>query len=146
GLTYGRYARCWYAPGHGRQNLIEGIKNSCNVYFYQLGIRIGLERFLERGTRLGFANKTGIDLPAEISPFFPSGPDFWQRVYGYAPNDSEVLSLSIGQGPMTMPAIKLAHIYSALAMPDGKVPAPRLAMGMDAQRDTFEFRLDPVDV
>src|SRR5690606_10983392 len=44
GIYYGRYARCWLSSGNGRQNLIEGIKNSCNVSFYQLGIKIGLER------------------------------------------------------------------------------------------------------
>jgi penicillin-binding protein 2 len=143
GITYGRYARCWNPSGHGRMNLIEGIKNSCNVYFYQLGIRLGLKRFLETGTRLGFAEKTGIDVPHEISPKFPESTDWWVRNLGYEPKDNEVLSLTIGQGPLTMTAIKLAHIYSALVQPDGKVPAPRLAMGMDTQRDTFHFALDP---
>lgn len=145
GLFYGRYAKCWYTPGHGRMNLIEGIKNSCNVYFYQLGIRIGLERFLETGTRLGFDRKTGIDVPHEILPNFPTGLDYYERRFGYRPNDNEVLSLVIGQGPITMTAIKLAHIYSALTAPNGSVPAPRLAMDMDAQRDTFHFNLDAQD-
>jgi penicillin-binding protein 2 len=145
GLFYGRYAKCWYTPGHGRMNLIEGIKNSCNVYFYQLGIRIGLERFLQTGTRLGFGEKTGIDVPHEIQPNFPTDLDYYQRRFGYRPNDNEVLSLVIGQGPITMTAIKLAHIYSALTAPNGSVPAPRLAMDMDAQRDTFHFNLDAQD-
>jgi penicillin-binding protein 2 len=144
GLFYGRYARCWYTPGHGRMNLIEGIKNSCNVYFYQLGIRIGLERFMAQGVRLGFAKKTGIDVPHEISPIFPQGVDWWVRRQGYRPNDNEVLSLAIGQGPLTMTAIKLAHIYSALTAPDGKVPAPRLAME-STPPDTFQFRLSDRD-
>jgi penicillin-binding protein 2 len=143
GLTYGRYFRCWNPSGHGRMNLIEGIKNSCNVYFYQLGMRIGLERFLATGTRLGFADKTGIDVPHEISPNFPSETDYWVRRFGYVPKDNEVLSMTIGQGPLTMTAIKLAHIYSALVQDDGSVPAPRLAMNMDTQRDTFKFNLDP---
>jgi penicillin-binding protein 2 len=70
---YGRVARCWYAPGHGRQNLVDAIKNSCNVYFYQVGVRIGLKRFLEHGTKLGFgredryrrAARAQAELPAE---------------------------------------------------------------------------------
>ncbi|MGH6693607.1 MAG: penicillin-binding transpeptidase domain-containing protein, partial [Gammaproteobacteria bacterium] len=61
------------------------------------------------------------------------------------PNDNEVLSLAIGQGPLVMTALKLAHIYSALTAPEGKVPAPRLAMGMDEKRDTFQFHLDRRD-
>lgn len=145
GIFYGRYARCWRPEGHGRQNLIEGIKNSCNVYFYQLGIKIGLERFLETGTRLGFSEKTGIDLPTEISNSFPNDLAWYENRFGYRPYDNEVLSLSIGQGPITMTVLKLAHIYAALTAPGGKVPAPRLAMESGAPRDTFTFKVDAVD-
>jgi penicillin-binding protein 2 len=142
---YGRVARCWYAPGHGRQNLIEGIKNSCNVYFYQVGVRIGLKRFLESGTRLGFAQRTGIDVPHEIAPNFPASVEWYQRRWGYTPYDNEVLSLAIGQGPITMTIIKLAHIYAALTAPEGKVPAPRLARIEGAAPDTMEFRTSARD-
>src|SRR5690606_23736154 len=51
GMTYGRYARCWEPRGHGRVDLVRGIMLSCDVYFYQVGIRLGLKRFLETGTR-----------------------------------------------------------------------------------------------
>ncbi len=147
GMSYGgRYWRCWNRSGHGRMNLIEGIKNSCNVYFYQVGLRIGLDRFLETGVRLGFREKTGIDVPHEISPQFPRDREFWQRNFGYSAREGEVLSLSIGQGPMTMTAIKLAHVYASLARPDGRVPAPRLARGFDADRDTLQIRIDPFDM
>jgi penicillin-binding protein 2 len=140
-FTYqGRTARCWLASGHGRQNLIEGIKNSCNVYFYQVGVRIGLQRFLEHGTRLGFGQRTGIDVPHEIRPQFPANVEYWVNRFGYRPYDNEVLSLSIGQGPMDMTIIKLAHIYAALTAPNGRVPAPRLARFTAADPDTFEFR------
>jgi penicillin-binding protein 2 len=139
----GRYARCWYAAGHGRQNLIEGIKNSCNVYFYQLGVRIGFERMLREGARLGFDRKTGIDIPHEIANTYPTDTGFWVRRFRYRPNDNEVLSMVIGQGPVTMTALKLAHIYTALASPNGRVPAPRFAMNMGEPADTFEFRLTP---
>jgi penicillin-binding protein 2 len=54
--------------------------------------------------------------------------------------------LSIGQGPITMSVLKLAHIYSALTAENGTVPAPRLAKGMNAPADTFQFRLDPRDI
>jgi penicillin-binding protein 2 len=136
---FGRSARCWYAPGHGRQNLIEGIKNSCNVYFYQVGIRIGLQRMLEQGARLGFGEKTGIDVPHEIAPNWPD-LEWWPRNRGYRANENEVMSLAIGQGPITMTIIKVAHIYAALTAPGGSVPAPRLANLAGLQQDTFEFR------
>jgi penicillin-binding protein 2 len=146
-MYYGnRYWRCWYTAGHGRMNLIEGIKNSCNIYFYQVGLRIGLDRFLAEGTRHGFGRKTGIDVPHEITPNFPDDREYWVKKYGYSAREGEVISMAIGQGPLVMTAIKLAHIYTALGAPDGRVPAPRLARGMDEKRDTFQFKLDPVDV
>jgi cell division protein FtsI/penicillin-binding protein 2 len=61
------------------------------------------------------------------------------------PNDNEVMSLAIGQGPMTMTIIKLAHIYAALTAPGGRVPAPRLAASVAAPADTFEFRTSERD-
>ena len=142
GMTFGRYARCHGV--HGRQNLIEGIKNSCNVYFYQVGIRIGLKRMLEHGARLGFGEKTGIDVPHEISPNWPD-MDWWIDNVGYRPNENEVMSLAIGQGPMTMTIIKLAHLYASLTAPSGKVPAPRLAMESGAPADSAEIHTTNVD-
>ena len=145
----GRYARCWESKGHGRVNLIEGIKNSCNVYFYQLGMRIGFERFMQTGSRLGFNQKTGVDVPHEIKPNFPTDKDYYQKRFGYRPLENEVLSLAIGQGPITMTTLKLAHIYSAIGRKDGRVPEPRLAMDSAAwrvRRDTLHLKLDARDV
>jgi penicillin-binding protein 2 len=142
---WGRTARCWYAQGHGRQNLVDAVKNSCNVYFYQLGVRMGLTRFMEAGLRLGFNDRTGIDVPHEIRGNFPVSRDYWRRRFGYDPTETEILSLAIGQGPITMTIIKLAHIYAALTAPDGRVPAPRLAMENGAPQDTFEFRTSDRD-
>ncbi len=71
GLVYGgEYRACWLATGHGSLDLAGAIAQSCNVYFYQLGTRIGLDRMLEAGTRLGFAEQCGIDLPQESRGIF----------------------------------------------------------------------------
>jgi penicillin-binding protein 2 len=145
GIYYGRYARCWLASGHGRLDLVGAIKNSCNVYFYQVAIKIGLDRFLQTGTRLGFSERTGIDIPTEIKPTFPASVDWWETRFGYKPYDNEVLSLAIGQGPITMTVLKLAHIYAALTAPGGRVPAPRLSSDAGAPADTFTFHLDATD-
>jgi penicillin-binding protein 2 len=115
GMAYaGRYARCWYRRGHGRLNLAQAIEKSCNVYFYQLGIRIGLKNLTAAGTRIGFRKKTGIDLPAESQPNFPYGPQYYQERFNYvAP--SEVMSLSIGQGPNDQTVLNMASFYAAIA-------------------------------
>src|SRR5690606_30673939 len=74
GMAYaGRYARCWYAAGHGSLTLASALEKSCNVYFYQLGIQLGLRNLLEYGSRVGFGKLTGIDLPGEKAGTFPAG-------------------------------------------------------------------------
>ncbi|MGQ0814213.1 MAG: penicillin-binding protein 2 [Gemmatimonadota bacterium] len=142
GLSYmGRYARCWEPGGHGRVDLIRGIKYSCDVYFYQVGIRLHLKRMVEAGTRLGFQKKTGIDLPTEVPNIFPEDLGFWKRHFGYGPPaDNEVMSMAIGQGPVTMTPLKMTHLFAALVHPDGKARAPRLAM-VDSAPVTFDFHI-----
>jgi penicillin-binding protein 2 len=124
----GRYALWWGKGGHGRSNLIKGIQQSCDVYFYQVGARLGLKRFLETGTRMGFGKRTGIDLPNEPRNNFPESPEWWVKNLRYTPKESEVVSMAIGQGPITMTPLKMATLYAALAHPDGKAPAPRIAV------------------
>jgi penicillin-binding protein 2 len=127
GLQYGnRYFRCWEKKGHGYVNLADAIKHSCDVYFYQVGLKIGLERLLAEGTRLGFAAKSGIDLPVERTANWPNNPDWYRRRFGWKPTQAEVLSLAIGQGPNDQTTVKIAQFYAALAA-DGKVGPPRIA-------------------
>ena len=125
----GRYARCWEKGGHGRSDLVKGIMQSCDVYFYQVGARLGLRRFVETGTRMGFAKPTGIDLPGEPRNSFPDTPEWWLKnpAFGYMPKESEVMSMAIGQGPITMTPLKMATLYTAMAREDGKALQPRLA-------------------
>ncbi|NIP83097.1 MAG: penicillin-binding protein 2, partial [Gemmatimonadetes bacterium] len=128
GMRYGnRYFRCWEPAGHGYLTLPDAIKHSCDVYFYQVGLQIGLERLLAEGIRLGFAERTGIDLPEERSGFFPPETDWYERRFGWAPTEAEVLSLAIGQGANDQTALKMAQFYVALAG-DGRAPPPRVAV------------------
>jgi penicillin-binding protein 2 len=117
--------RCWRPEGHGHLDLAGAIAQSCNVWFYQLGVRIGLERLVAEGSRLGFDGRCGVDLPQESAGVFPESLDWWQRVYGYRPFENEVLSMAIGQGPNDQTPLKMAQFYLALAR-DGSAPQPRL--------------------
>ncbi len=131
GLVYGgEYRSCWLAAGHGFLDLAGAIGQSCNVYFYQLGMRIGLDRILEAGTRIGFAEQCGIDLPQESRGIFPEERAFWERRWGYRPLEGEVLSLSIGQGPNSQTPLKMAQFYMGLAR-DGSAPAPHIMKDPD---------------
>ena len=127
GMMYGgQYRRCHNPEGHGFNNLAEAIGNSCNVYFYQLGLKIGLDELLRRATEIGFSQQCGIDLPQESQGEFPGDRDWWQGPFGYRAQEGEVLSLSIGQGPNSQTPLKMAQFYLALAR-DGSAPAPTIA-------------------
>ena len=129
GMQYGnRYFRCWDPAGHGYLDLPDAIKLSCDVYFYQVGLQIGLERLLHEGTRLGFNEPTGVDLPAERSGHFPPDTEWYERRFGWSPTESEVMSLAIGQGANDQTALKMAQFFAALAG-DGRMPPPRVARG-----------------
>ena len=118
--------RCWNAAGHGHLDLAGALAHSCNVYFYQVGVLVGLENMVRGGSNLGFGERCGVDLPAESSGVFPATLGFWEDRYGFPPTENEVLSLAIGQGPNDQTPLKMAQVYLALAR-DGNAPAPRLA-------------------
>ncbi|MFW6200752.1 MAG: penicillin-binding protein 2, partial [Gemmatimonadota bacterium] len=127
GIQFGnRYFRCWEPDGHGDVDLVGAIRDSCDVYFYQLGIRIGLSRLLEEGTRLGFSQRCEIDLPQESRGIFPEGREFWLTRFGNMPTDAETLNMAIGQGPNSQTPLKMAQFYLALAG-DGSAPNPTIA-------------------
>jgi penicillin-binding protein 2 len=131
GLFWGnRYWRCWNPAGHGHQTLAQAIGNSCDVYFYQLGLRVGLGPMLQRATDIGFSRRCGVDLPQESQGVFPSERAWWNRNYNYSPTEGEVLNLAIGQGPNSQTPLKVAQFYLALAR-DGSAPAPTIARGVE---------------
>jgi penicillin-binding protein 2 len=136
GMAYaGRYSRCMKREGHGPQNLIQAIANSCNVYFYQLGIRLGLDELTRAGTRLGFSRPTGVDMPGERVGTFPGNREWYVKRFGWRPPPSEVMNVSIGQGPNAQTPLRMAQFYSALAG-NGTARAPHLVVRGDAPLET----------
>ncbi|HEU0013488.1 MAG TPA: penicillin-binding protein 2 [Longimicrobium sp.] len=131
----GRYSRCWKREGHGPQDLVQGLANSCNVYFYQLGIMLGIEELTAAGTRLGFSRATGIDVPGERVGTFPTGRDWYVQRFGWRPPPSEVMNLSIGQGPNSQTPMRMAQFFSALAA-DGTARRPHLLARRDVPVET----------
>ncbi len=131
---------CHKEEGHGDVNVLEAIQGSCNIFFYQLGLQIGLEPYLQRANELGFSKECGIDLPSESQGRFPTGTDHWVETFGYRPGEGEVPSLAIGQGDNSQTPLKMAQFYLAIAR-DGSAPAPRLFPA--AEGDEVEgWRLD----
>ena len=143
GMAYaGRYARCWDHSGHGILDLAGAIEKSCDVWFYQLGIRLGIQELTDQGTRMGFNSRAGIDLPSERRPDYPKGnaAAWWKRRFGYPPQPSEVMPLAIGQGPNAQTVLKMAEFYSAMAG-DGTTRAPHLVATPDDGKRSMDLGL-----
>ncbi len=144
GLQYGnRFFRCWDAHGHGDLTLTEAIAQSCDVYFYQLGIKLGVTSLLEDGNDWGFRGRTGIDLPDEISSEFPTGPEYYDRLYGARRWTSAVaLNLAIGQGENAQTLVQMVRLYQQLAS-DGRVRTPFVVRRAAAPGTSASLDLSP---
>jgi len=127
GYFYGsRYFRCWDKRGHGNVTLREAIEKSCDVYFYQLGLRIGLSRLLAGGVSLRFNDRSGIDLPNEQQARFPQSVEYYNKRYGPRGwTNAVVLNLAIGQGENDQTVANMARFYTALAT-DGSIAKPEI--------------------
>ncbi|MEO7520288.1 MAG: penicillin-binding protein 2, partial [Gemmatimonas sp.] len=123
---YGRVFKCWDKRGHGNVTLAQAIAKSCDVYFYQLGLKIGLSRLLAGGVSLGFTKKSGVDLPYEQAPEWASSQAYFTKKYGARGwSTSVVLSLSIGQADNAQTPLNMAKFYTALAT-DGAAATPQI--------------------
>ena len=146
GMYYGnRYWRCWEKKGHGSLTLHNAIAKSCDVYFYQLGLRNGLARMVAGGVALGMNSKSGIDLPEDRRPSFPDRVGYFDDKYG--PRNwtagSVVMNLAIGQGEDAQTVVNMARFYSALAT-DGSVSRPVIARRASLRSRLFD--LEPKDL
>ncbi|WP_298270578.1 penicillin-binding protein 2 [Gemmatimonas sp.] len=139
GYYYGRVFKCWDKRGHGDISLAQAIAKSCDVYFYQLGLKIGLTRLLAGGVRLGFGDSTGIDMPGEKTPIWPASTAYFDRRYGPRGwNRSVVLSLSIGQANNSQTPLNMARFYTALAT-DGYAATPQVVARTPERKKLFDL-------
>jgi len=110
---YGRYFKCHQR--HGVIELHRGIAQSCDVFFYNVGNRLGIDRIAQYAEMVGFGHKTGIDLPHEAEGVVPSSKwkirNFREKWYA-----GETISVSIGQGATTVTPIQLASAIGGIAV------------------------------
>jgi len=140
GLQFGsRYFRCWKPEGHGYLDLQGAIAKSCDVYFYQLGLRLGIARLVAGGVSIGFDKKAGIDLPEELKPRFPKTTEYFDNKYGKGRwNNSLVLSMAIGQGDNSQTILNMARFYTALGT-DGKAARPQIKKGTPERTQVIQL-------
>lgn len=128
GIQFGnRFFKCWDKRGHGSLDLISAVALSCDVYFYQLGLRVQLANMLADGVTMGFKDRTRIDLVNEVTPTWPSSTSYYDERYGSRGwSNAVTLNLAIGQGENTQTLINMVRFYAALASETGKAPMPYL--------------------
>lgn len=109
-----RKYRCWQRRGHGLLDMEGGIAHSCDVYFYQLALTLGIDRIQQFLLRFGMGAKTGLDLPGEKAGLLPSR-DWKRRVRKENWYPGETLNIGIGQGYLTSTPLQLAHMTALMA-------------------------------
>jgi penicillin-binding protein 2 len=121
---YGRYFKCHLRGGHGRVALHRGMAQSCDVYFYNVGNKVGIDKIAFYAEQAGLGKETGIDLPHEVEGVVPSSRwkirNFRQKWYA-----GETISVAIGQGALTVTPLQLARAYAGL-ITGGSWPTPHL--------------------
>src|SRR5262245_55798133 len=124
-FTLGRRTyRCWKKEGHGSVDLRDALKKSCDVYFYTMGLRLGIDRIARYAEAFGLGRRSGIPLAQEKPGLIPTST--WKlRRFAEKWMGGETVSASIGQGYNLATPLQMAVAYAALAN-GGRVLAPRL--------------------
>jgi penicillin-binding protein 2 len=135
---YGREFHCHRKGGHGWVNLRDAIKMSCDVYFYNLGQRLGVNRINEILTSFGFGGPSGVDLSFEKSGLVPS-EDWARKRRGARWYPSETISVSIGQGPLLVTPMQVARAFAGL-LEGGRLPTPHLFYSSQDPRTGAQLR------
>jgi len=127
---------CWKRHGHHWQDMYEAHQNSCDVYFYDIAKRTGIDRIAEMAKRLGFGAKTGIDLPSEKGGVIPTRA--WKKALTGTPwQQGETLISGIGQGLILTTPLQLA-VMTARIGNGGKAVVPRLIRSVDEDGEEVE--------
>ncbi len=142
GFWFGRRMyRDWKAGGHGSMNLHKALVDSCDVFFYNVGERMGIDTIASFASKFGLGRPTGIDLASERSGIVPSSA--WkEKVRGEPWYPGETISASIGQGYTTVTPLQMAHLIATVAN-GGTVYRPRLVKGL-MERATGRLQEVPV--
>ena len=124
-ITLGRRDfRCWKRYGHGPTDLKKAMRESCDVWFYRVGLELGIDKLSEMALELGFGNALGFDLGGEKSGFVPTRD--WKRARFNAPwYDGETVNTSIGQGFVLATPLQLATMTATVAN-GGTLLRPRI--------------------
>ena len=132
GDFYGRYFKCWVVAEHrvhGITDISKAIYQSCDVFFYTLAQKLGIEKIAKYATQFGLGQKTGIDLPQEATGIMPS--EEWKiRTFKQKWIVSETISVGIGQGAVAASPVQMMRALGAIAS-GGRLVRPHLTNPTD---------------
>ena len=136
-----RFYRCWEKRGHGRIDLYQGLVRSCDVYHYQLGLKLGVDRMAEYARRLGYGSRTLIGLSNESRGLVPNSQ--WKlKRFGIPWQKGEDLSISIGQGFLLVTPLQQAVGYATLVN-GGKIVQPRIVQRVESPEGAVLEEVQP---
>ncbi len=130
---YNRTFHCWQKKGHGSVGLQTAITQSCNIFFYTMGQRLGISKIALHAQALGLGERTGIDLPGERSGVMPS-EEWKEQTRGSKWYAGETISVSIGQGYVSTTPLQLLRAVSAIAT-NGKLITPHVLLRAEGLQD-----------
>ena len=139
---FGHYYRCW--GRHGSVSLHKGIAQSCDSYFYNVGNKTGIDDIAFYADQAGLGHKSGVDLPNEASGTVPS-PEWKLRTFRQKWFAGETISVSIGQGALTVTPLQLARAIGGLAA-GGVWHRPHLLMSASKTEKPHEWALNQENV
>lgn len=120
---------CWYASGHGPQTLTEALAHSCNVFFYQWGLRVGPEAIAAAARQFGFGQPSRVDWPGEAAGLVPD--PLWKRLHRHQKwYRGETANLAIGQGALLVTPMQVLRMTALVAL-DGRAPQPHLLKAIE---------------
>jgi penicillin-binding protein 2 len=145
-VIYNHRFRCWKQAGHGSVDLNAAIKGSCDIYFYNVGKALGIDRIARYSRMFGLGARTGIELDGEKAGLVPD-PSWSLEVRKHPWYPGETISVSIGQGPILTTPLQIASMFAMIAN-DGRAVVPHLKAGetMEAEGglDLPQGALQPV--
>ena len=125
-FTLGRTVfHCWQKHGHGSLALRDAITRSCDVFFYQVGLRVGVDRLADEARSLGLGDRTGVDLPDEKRGLVPSSSWFDRHLGKHGWTRAVAVNLAIGQGELLLTPLQIATVAAQVAT-GGRLPRPYL--------------------
>jgi penicillin-binding protein 2 len=138
--VYNTVFRCNRPGGHGAVDVHKALALSCNVFFYQVGIRLEIARIAAYAKRLGLGAPTGVDLPHEVAGLMPS-PEWKLRVQKVPWYAGETVSVAIGQGQVSATLMQMARVTAVVAN-GGKLVRPHLVRAVGGQPVAAESPVD----